>query len=82
MNINVGAHARVTDKPTAVMAEGVAWLGIGDINLFPPREDRAAWLRSLAVAAEELAEQVELAEGAALADRDMGPMRAAAGITR
>jgi hypothetical protein len=57
----------------------------GDLSIHVPHEtpeQAIAWLRRLAVAAEELAEQVELLDrpGLALAEQYIGEMKAAAGI--
>lgn len=57
-NIHVTADDRLEGLVLGTTSFPV--LKIGDASIFPP-DDAAAWLRRLAVAAEELAEQVELA---------------------
>lgn len=60
--ITANIHVTDDDRLIGVMVGEAPFpvLTIGDASIFPP-DDAAAWLRRLAVAAEELAEQVELA---------------------
>lgn len=59
--ITANIHVTADDRLIGVMVGEAPFpvLKIGDASIFPP-DDAAAWLRRLAAAAEELAEQVEL----------------------
>lgn len=88
MHSTCNHHVGTDDQLRAYMLgdEPFPIIRLGDVSIYPPVDDPAAWLRNLSAACDDLAEQVELAArptpspGAALAEKHMAEAMAAAGI--